>query len=144
MEEKDLQLHEQASLHLWNATKWMKFMAIMMIIGAVFLVVGAFAMLAVGSVAKDVTNYPAPNPVNFPFWVVSVLYFAMAALYVVPIVYLLRASKAGKAAAEDNNNEEVVAFLKYNQSFWKFVGILTIVMLGLGIVMLPVIAIVAL
>ena len=135
MEEKDLQLHEEASLHLWSATKWMKFMAVMMLIGAAFLVLAAIMVLAMGSLLQE--------SLEFPTWIMSILYFVMAGMYIFPSIYLLRACKSGKAAAEDNDNEALVAFLKSTKSFWKFLGIFTIAMIGFCLIIFPIVILVA-
>lgn len=135
MEEKDLQLHEEASLHLWSATKWMKFMAVMMLIGAAFLVLAAIMVLAMGSLLQE--------SLEFPTWIMSILYFVMAGMYIFPSIYLLCACKSGKAAAEDNDNEALVAFLKSTKSFWKFLGIFTIAMIGFCLIIFPIVILVA-
>ena len=62
------------------------------------------------------------------------LYLIMIILYVFPTLYLYRSSAAAQLAVEANDNEQVVEFLKNNKSFWKFCGILTIVMLALYVV----------
>lgn len=136
MEEKDVQLHEEASLHLWKSVKWMKFMAVLMIISAAFLVLGGIMMLVLAPIYKSVTEAP--------MGLLGVLYLVMAIVEIFPIIYLLRACKSGKTAAEDNDNEAFVAFMKNNKDFWKFLGILSIVMIALSIVVLPIVMISAL
>ena len=54
-------------------------------------------------------------------------------IYIYPALLLLRAAKAAKEAAEFNNNEQMVEFLRNNKAFWKFCGIFTIVCFGLCI-----------
>ena len=68
--------------------------------------------------------------------VLGIFYLIMAGLYIYPILCLLRASKAAQMAVEMNSNEQMVEFLSNNKSFWKFCGILTIVMLALSVLMI--------
>ena len=47
---------------------------------------------------------------------------------------MFRASAAAKLAVESNDNIQMAEFLKNNKSFWKFCGILTIVVLCIYVV----------
>ena len=49
-----------------------------------------------------------------------------------------RISKTAEITVESNDNDTMVDFLKNNKSLWKFLGILTIVMIGLSILLVPI------
>ena len=68
----------------------------------------------------------------------GVLYLVLAVLYVIPAVYMKRIFKSAENTIISNDNEAMVEFLKNNKSLWKFFGILTIVLFGLSILVLPV------
>jgi hypothetical protein len=54
------------------------------------------------------------------------------------IVYMLRGAKAAETAVALNSNEAALGFLSHSKSYWKFYGILTIVMLALCIIAIPI------
>ena len=134
MEEKDLQLLEAAKEHVISTGKWMKFLAILGCIGAVFMILCGICVMAFSGV-MDFGFYPVPGG-SFITIFMGIFYLIMAGLYIYPIICLLRASKAAQMAVEMNSNEQMVEFLSNNKSFWKFCGILTIVMLALSVLML--------
>ena len=127
MEEKDLQLLEESKLYVSSMGKWMKFMAILGCIGIAFIVLIAFAVLFSGTLLADAFGGLGMR------WL-GLVYLVFVALYIPPVIYLFRASSAAQLAVEANNNEQVVEFLKNNKSFWKFCGILTIVVLCIYVV----------
>ena len=121
MEEKDLQLLEESKLYVSSMGKWMKFFAVLGCIGIAFLVLCTIFMMAVGA------NIPLFDGVMSLKWF-SLIYIVLAAIYIWPIMYLFRASAAAKQAVEYNDNVQMTEFLKNNKSFWKYCGILTIVL----------------
>ena len=123
MEEKDLQLLEESKLYVSSMGKWMKFFAVLMTIALVFMALGCIGIVSFGShIPMEVFGGLSLKWFGF-------LYLIMIILYVFPTLYLYRSSAAAQLAVEANDNEQVVEFLKNNKSFWKFCGILTIVML---------------
>lgn len=134
MEEKDLQLLEAAKEHVISTSKWMKFLAILGCIGAVFMILCGICVMAFSGV-MDFGFYDVPGG-SFITIFMGIFYLIMAGLYIYPILCLLRASKAAQMAVEMNSNEQMVEFLSNSKSFWKFCGILTIVMLALSVIAL--------
>ncbi|MBO6050705.1 MAG: hypothetical protein J6P65_01840 [Bacteroidales bacterium] len=127
MEEKDLQLLEESKLYVSSTGKWMKFFAVLGCIGIAFLVLCTFFMMVVGA------YIPMFSGVMSLRWF-SLIYIVLAVIYVWPIIYMFRASAAAKLAVESNDNIQMAEFLKNNKSFWKFCGILTIVVLCIYVV----------
>lgn len=133
MEEKDIQMHEEASLHVWETSKWMKFIGVIMIIMTAFLFLGAIFLFVCSPMLNDSTNVP--------LWIFGILYLILCGINIFPIVYLMRACKAARAAAQDNHNEQMVEYLKNSKLYWKFIGILTIVMIAIYILIIPILVI---
>lgn len=121
----DIVVSERALDSLRATRPWVKFLAIvgfiftglMILIGLIFALVGA-AMPA-----------QAGLPANFGR-VFGIAYLVLAFLYLMPCLYLIRYARAieaipgtGQAAFEDA--------LKNQKSFWKFMGIMMIVLLCL-------------
>lgn len=147
MEEQNLRLQEEAKQYVHSMGRWYKFFGILSIVGCAFMVLGAIIMMTVGQV-----NYSAYAGYNadvaasmgsMPMWLIGILYLACAGLMVPVIVYMLRGAKAAETAVALNSNEAAVSFLSNSKSYWKFYGILTIVMLALCIIAVPVAIIVA-
>lgn len=58
-------------------------------------------------------------------------------------IYIKRIFTAAETAALSNDNDAMVEFLKNNKSLCQFYGILTIVMLGFCILVMPIIMVIA-
>ena len=135
MEEKDLQLLEVSKQHVISTGKWMKFLAILGCIGAVFMILCGICVMTFSGV-MDFGFYDGIPGGSYITIFMGIFYLIMAGLYIYPILCLLRASKAAQMAVEMNSNEQMVEFLSNSKSFWKFCGILTIVMLALSVLMI--------
>ena len=128
MEEKDLQLLEESKLYVSSMGKWMKFFAVLMTICLVFFALGCIGIMSFG------LHIPVDMFGGLSLKWFGLLYLILIILYIFPTLYLYRSSAAAKLAVESNDNYQMLEFLKNNKSFWKFCGILTIVMLALYVV----------
>jgi hypothetical protein len=142
MEEQNLRLQEEAKQYVRTMGRWYKFFGILSIVGCVFMVLGAIMMLAVGGMMdegmKNYEMYNSEGMGSMPTWLIGILYLVCAGLMVPVIVYMLRGAKAAETAVALNSNEAAVSFLSNSKSYWKFYGILTIVMLAICIIAVPV------
>ncbi len=134
MEEKDLQLLEESKLYVSSTGKWMKFFAILGCIGAGFMVLAALLLISVGSFIPLAEDLGVLSRVGTG--VVGFIYLIIAAVYIYPIIYLFRASAAARLAIESKDNVQMTEFLKNNKSFWRYCGILTIVLFCFYIVLI--------
>jgi len=142
MEEQNLRLQEEAKQYVRSMGRWYKFFGILSIVGCAFMVLGAIMMLAVGGMMdegmKNYEMYNSESMGSMPTWLIGILYLVCAGLMVPVIVYMLRGAKAAETAVALNSNEAAVSFLSNSKSYWKFYGILTIVMLALCIIAIPI------
>lgn len=135
MEEKDLQLLEEAKTYVGSISKWTLFFGIMTAIAAFNLFIcGIFFIAAQSFISKTVFNF-------FPTAIIGIIYLACSIVYVFPIIYLFRTYSASKMAAEENNNEQMVLALKNLKSLFKFLGILTIVSIAACLIAVPIVVI---
>ena len=112
-----------------KATKpWVRFLSILGFISMAF---GLFGMAGMTVAMKSVPqDFPGP-----PMAMMVGMNLIMIVLYFFPALYLFRyASSIGRLLKEDNI-ESLETALTYQKSFWRFVGILVIVMFVLGIAM---------
>ena len=147
MEEQNLRLQEEAKQYVRTMGRWYKFFGILSIVGCVFMVLGAIMMLAVGGMMdegmKNYEMYNSEGMGSMPTWLIGILYLVCAGLMVPMIVYMLRGAKAAETAVALNSNEAALGFLSNSKSYWKFYGIMTIVMLALCIIAIPIATITA-
>lgn|GEM_PF-1791196 len=124
----------QACSYLISIGKWMKFFFVMAIVSVSLTIMAGLTIIAFSSMISDIPDMP-----NFPFVTMGVIYMAVGALNLVPAIYMNRISKAAERTVELDDNDAMLDFLKNNKSLWKFLGILTIVMIGFSILILPII-----
>lgn len=104
---------------------WVLLIGILMFIGAAFMVIGALGMIfggaMIGAGAKG-----APQGM---FAGLGVMYLAMAILYVFPAGYLVKYSSAIGRLISDGRAEDMEAALHQQRKFWKFAGVLALIMM---------------
>lgn len=133
MEENQLKQLEESKIYVNETRKWMKLFGIIMIIGIVCLIVMAISFMSGGSALANTLSGNLPE-INGVTAVIGVVYLIFAGIMVLPTIYIFRAVKAAKDAVESNDNAQMVEFLKNTKSYWKFMGIYTIVMLVLALI----------
>jgi Family of unknown function (DUF5362) len=115
------------------ATKpWVRFMSVMLWIGAGFLVLIGLVMLLGGGAmwtsvngVKTTTSLNAPNMMGFMVGM-AIFYVLLAFLYIYPAMKLWKyASRIGDLLAAPSSMG-LAAALKEQKSFWKFLGIMVI------------------
>lgn len=126
----------KACNYLYSISKWMKFFFVLTIIGIVFMFVAGLIFLIASPFfdAMDTTGFSSIAP-RFA----GVIYLVVAGLYVPMAIYIKRIFTAAETAALSNDNDAMVEYLKNNKSLCKFCGILTIVMIGFSILVMPII-----
>ena len=130
----------KACNYLYSISKWMKVFFVLTIIGIVMMFVGGIIFLIASPFfdAMDTTGFSSIAP-RFA----GILYLVVAALYVPMAIYIKRIFTSAETAALSNDSDAVVEYLKNNKSLCKFYGILTIVMIGFCILVMPIIMVIA-
>jgi hypothetical protein len=121
-----LELNEDAQNYLRTTATWTLFMAVIQFIGAGSIALFGLIFLAFGSMI------PIPNMLC-PIWLIGLLYLILGAICFIPAVYLTRFSSRTKNAIYTQQSEEMICALGYMKSYWKFCGILTIIMIAISI-----------
>ncbi len=105
---------------------WVLLIGVVMIVGCVFMVFGGLAMLALGNIAGFGGEGLGPMAgAGF-----GAAYLVLALLYFFPALYLLRYAGAIKRIGPANPAAMEEALAR-QASFWRLVGILTALILGL-------------
>jgi len=124
LEKKEMILDTKSLAYLTEIRKWAKFLAILgfiflgllVLLGFIFLSVGSFFGSFLGGIERILIFF---------------VYLAIGALYFFPIYYLLRFSIDIKKAIEKTEQRDITTAFEYLKSHYKFIGILTIVVLCL-------------
>jgi len=127
----ELVLELQAEIFLREGRKWAKFLAIL---GFIFVGLGAFFALLMfigAGVAGFASTYSAVPVAGIGF-----VYLIMIGVYFFPIYYLIQFANKAKEALNTRNSQSLTEAMKYLKSHYKFIGILSIVMLALYPIMM--------
>jgi len=111
---------------------WVRFMSILMFIGAAFMIIFGLVAGVVGIAGGA-----------FEGAVFLILYPLMGLLYIFPALFLFRYASRIRDFMAHGLSENLDAALEAQKSFWKFIGILTLIILGIYAVIF-VVAIIAL
>ena len=110
---------------LKETAKWTKFLAILGFVGIGLMVLGSLVMLFVPSSLMSNGDFPFGGKIFM-----MLLYLAFAVLYYFPISYLYQFSENTKKAIENNDNNAIRDAFEFLKSHYKFMGILTIILLA--------------
>lgn len=110
---------------------WVLLIGILTLIGAGFMVLGGIGMLF-GSAFIGAAGAGAPPAAMLVG--MGAGYLAFAILYIFPGLYLIKYSTAIGRLISSGQSHDLEDALHQQRKFWKFVGVLFIVMMVLGIV----------
>ena len=127
----DLQVDHEGTQYLAQAAKWGRFLSI---IGFVFVALLAIFSLFAGAVfSKTMTSLSGMRgsgtvELSSAFnWVISFFYLLIAALWLMPVLYIFRFSTKMQAALRSNDQHLLNDSFKNLKSSFRFMGIMTII-----------------
>ena len=116
---------------LKETAKWTKFLAILGFVGIGLMVLGSLVMLFAPSSLMSNGDFPFGGKIFM-----MLLYLAFAVLYYFPISYLYQFSENTKKAIENNDNNAIRDAFEFLKSHYKFMGLLTIILLAFYAIMI--------
>lgn len=119
-----LSLTEVSKSFLVETVKWTNFLAIMGFVMIGIMVIFAFII----SVSASAIPGFAEAGISGGFF--GFIYLIFAGIYYIPISYLFKFSKNLKSAFADNDEMALEKGFEYLKSHYKFMGVLTLIMLG--------------
>lgn len=140
MEEKDQKLMQEVTNYVESTGKWYRFFGVMAVIGAALVFLVGVSVLISSSFVDYAYNYdlysygsmPANTEIDSTALIITgILYILMSGLMVPVAVFMFRGANAARDAVNNRDNEKAVLFLKNTKSYWKFYGILTIVVISI-------------
>ena len=118
---------------------WVLLISIIGFIFTVFMAIASVGMLfGGGAMMSGMGGAQAAGLPNGMFMGMGVMYLVMTILYFVISLYLLKYAGAIKKFVASGTSQDMEHALKHQASFWKLVGILTLVTIVLMIVMMVV------
>jgi hypothetical protein len=105
---------------------WAMFVSILGFIIVGFMLLAAMVIMVLGSVLPQEVD-------GFPAVLIGIVYIIMSFFYLVPSIYLFKYSSAIGSFLYTMSESEMESALTYQQSFWKFVGIVGIIMIAFAI-----------
>jgi len=131
--EATLSITSDGRTYLNTTAKWATFLAILGFIGSGILVFVGVIMLVISPMMKSGSSF------GFPTGVLGLIYLPLAVLYAFPSYYLYSFATKIKSALYNNRQAELDESLKNLKRTFKFLGIMTIVMIAAYLIMIPVI-----
>jgi hypothetical protein len=125
-------LTAEAQRHLTKTGPWVRFLSIMMFIGAGFLMLAGISLALVAlagmqSPMSPVTTGSLPNGAAF---LLGPIYVIVALLtYIVPGLFLFRYASAIKVLKLNPSSLSLEDAIKQQKTFWRYLGILAIILL---------------
>lgn len=123
-QENFMLINQEIKTSLLESARWGKFLAIVGYILVGFLILAGFLIMLGFSFAGRFSG------TRFPMGIAGFLYIVMAILYFFPVNYLYNFSDQIKKGLESNNQQSVTSGFTHLKSMFKFIGILTIVILA--------------
>lgn len=134
IENKSITLSDDALRQISQTAKWAQFLAIIGFVLTALIVVAGLFMGSFMSIFKEMSGNTQMPPM--PFAVLSVVYVIMGGVYFIPSWFLYKFSTETRKALLGNDEEILTqAFANLRRTF-KFLGIMTIVIVGLYVLVL--------
>lgn len=134
MEETTLVITEAGKKDLLTTAKWSKFYAVLSFIGVAICVLMGILLLVSGHFMAQIQ----PDLSAAMLAPLALVYIILGGILVMPALYLLQFSQKAEQAIAESNTEMMEQALNRMKSYWKFMGIFTIVMLVVSLLMVPV------
>lgn len=119
--------------HLRRAKPWVRFFAVMCFIGSALLVVFGLLFAVMGSALPSMFGGSGSPGVGIG---VGIAYLLLALLYIFPGLYLWRYANAIDSLVQHPQSLTLEEAMKHQTAFWRFVGILSAVMISIYAVIL--------
>ena len=110
---------------------WVLFLAILGLIGTALMLLGALSVTMMGSMVGARAGIPAAG-----LALMVIAYVLLALLYVYPIIKLFKFCGAIQRLTHSGAAPDLDEAMRQQKSFWKFIGILTLVMIVIYLVII--------
>lgn len=113
--------------HLRGTKPWVRLMSVILFISVALMVLAAGVMLLM----------PTPTPMGSGFTVmIAVVYLGLGLLYLFPAYYLHQYASSIRNLEQGGGDVAIEEALRNQKSFWRFVGIMTLVVIGIYVLVI--------
>jgi len=124
----ELQVDQRTQSLFRETSKWAKFLSVVgFIFCGLLVLIGVFAGSIYATMGQQYNTTPSPVPVAMMGVIMTVVYIVIAIIYFFPFLYLFKFSNRMKVALRNNDQNQLTASLASLKSYFKFLGILTII-----------------
>lgn len=134
--DEKLSITSEGAGYLKTTYKWASFLAILGFIGSGIICLIAIGILIVSPFLGSSSKFG--SAMGFPMTLIGIVYLLLGVLYFFPAYYLYNFSNKMKVALELNKQEELDNSLSNLKRMFKFLGIMTIVLISAYLIMIPV------
>jgi hypothetical protein len=121
-------LTDTALRFLKQTKPWTRFMSIMIFISSAFMVLAGLAVSILGFGLQAIQqNAAASGALTIMRALAGIIYFLIGSLYIAPGVFLWKFSDAINLLEMSHSQQSLEDALKNQKSFWRYVGIMTII-----------------
>ena len=131
----DLILTPSSKDFLLYTSKWANFLAILSFVGIGLMVLGGLIVTVIG------TSFSGFQTSTAPMGLFGIIYMLIALLYFFPTLYLYNFSQNIQKALANSNQQNLDIGFENLKSFFKFIGIFTIITISLYILLFIFVAI---
>ena len=137
--ENPLKLNDQTKAYLLETAKWSKFFAILGFILCVLMIIFALFVGTIMGGLMAAANPAAANVYSGASGIfISVFYIALALVYMIPQYYRFKFANEAKLAINSDDDDLLESALGNQKSYYKFMGIFTIIFIALYAVLIVV------
>lgn len=122
-DDRGAQVSDAAVAMLQQTRPWVTFLGVMCFVGSAFMLLGGILVMAAGALA--------PTGSAIPSTLLGAVYIPMAFLYIYPGLKLRAYGGAINRLVANRTSADLEAALAQQKSFWKFAGIVTLVIIAL-------------
>jgi len=131
--------------HLRNTRPWVLFLGIVMIVVASFMaiaglvMIGSAACMGMGSLGNSSFSSYSSGDVTTSATMLVIMgfvYLALPAVYIPLIVFMFRYASSMKALLTKGKTADLENALGHQKSYWKYIGVLTIALLGVAVLVI--------
>ncbi|MEM9721339.1 MAG: DUF5362 family protein [Bacteroidota bacterium] len=115
--------------YLLSASKWSRILAILGFIGVGFMLLAGVFFVFASNFFPTSQEVPMPFPMSF----LGIIYFAIAAIYVYPLISLWRFANQTEKGVNKKDSLTLEHGLMNLGTFFRFLGIMSLVIIGIYI-----------
>ena len=133
VEEVPMEISQASKSYLKELSGWAMFLSVMGFITVGFLALAGIILPFIFSAIPEIAEINPMFALGSIF--LSIVYFLLALIYFFPVLYLFKFASKTKKALFQNSSEVIEDAFKNLKSSFKFVGIMTIVIISFYILM---------